>query len=382
MIKTISIKLNQLNNSKLQILEDYRVAVNDLTADMLYAKLEEIKSSSNFSSRHYRNFNELNKTIGSAIVQNTERYIDAKLKGWITWSKKRKRELKPPALCSTPIILRTDCFHVEKSKTSNHFDYWLRFRRKSFPLKLSKYHEQQLNKSKSIAGSQIIKRGNTFYLQLTLNFETVKTSDVKKTLGVDIGILKPIYCSDGANFGSGKMIKHLKLEYSKRRAKQQSSKAEISRKQARWTNDTNHKLARQLVDHALQHGYNHIVLEKLKGHHLSNPKRRRYSWAFAQLQAFIHYKAVEAGISVEYINPKYTSQTCSRCGQRSKRFRSSQSKFECDCGFKTNADFNAALNIGSFSAFNELKVNQASAASLAKSADGLQDRSKHEDTTL
>jgi IS605 OrfB family transposase len=380
MHKTIAIKLNQLNNEKHQFIDVIYRDVQLMTVDMLAAKLNLLETKGNFKG-HGCDFKHLSP--GTAIVQQTERYIDAKLKGWQTWSKKRKRKLKPPRLVNTPIILRVDCFHFEQSKTSSHFNYWLKFRRKSFPIKLSEHHEREVKRSTSVAGSQIIKRDNTFYLQLVLNFATPESPEPRKSLGVDIGILKPIYCSDGANFGSGKMIKHLKLEYSKLRARQQSSKDEISRKQARWTHDVNHKLARQLINHALEHGYNHIVLEKLQGHHLSNPKRRRYSWAFAELQSFIHYKAVAAGIAVTYINPKYTSQTCSKCGTRDKRFRASQSKFNCDCGFKTNADYNAALNIRNFSVPHELNVNQASAvASRGQHASLNVKVLEHEDTTL
>ena len=51
-------------------------------------------------------------------------------------------------------------------------------------------------------------------------------------------------------------------------------------------------------------------------------------------------------IEVKYINPHYTSQRCSECGHIADENRKSQSEFECvSCGFKTNADFNAARNI-------------------------------------
>ena len=46
------------------------------------------------------------------------------------------------------------------------------------------------------------------------------------------------------------------------------------------------------------------------------------------------------------INPKYTSQTCSRCGYVHKENRKSQSAFECiSCNYAQNADLNAAKNI-------------------------------------
>jgi len=68
-----------------------------------------------------------------------------------------------------------------------------------------------------------------------------------------------------------------------------------------------------------------------------------HSWSFYQLQNFIEYKAIEVGIPVIYIDPHYTSQNCSRCGQKGIRDKHS---FVCpSCNHKNNADFNASYNI-------------------------------------
>lgn len=54
-------------------------------------------------------------------------------------------------------------------------------------------------------------------------------------------------------------------------------------------------------------------------------------------------KAIERGGVVTYINPRFTSQTCSECGCIDKASRKSQSKFECtSCDHEENADRNAA----------------------------------------
>ncbi len=49
---------------------------------------------------------------------------------------------------------------------------------------------------------------------------------------------------------------------------------------------------------------------------------------------------------VEKINPAFTSQRCSACGQVDAKSRESQARFACmACGFACNADVNAARNI-------------------------------------
>jgi IS605 OrfB family transposase len=97
-----------------------------------------------------------------------------------------------------------------------------------------------------------------------------------------------------------------------------------------------------------------IALENLQGIRervgKNGSKRRRrvlHSWAFAQLRAFIAYKAALAGVPVVYVDPAYTSQTCSRCGHRERANRKSQAIFSCQnprCGFSAHADLNAAVN--------------------------------------
>ena len=52
---------------------------------------------------------------------------------------------------------------------------------------------------------------------------------------------------------------------------------------------------------------------------------------------------------VHKVNPAYTSQTCSQCGYKDKQNRKTQSEIIClECGFKLNADTNAAMNIWAF----------------------------------
>jgi putative transposase len=49
---------------------------------------------------------------------------------------------------------------------------------------------------------------------------------------------------------------------------------------------------------------------------------------------------------VEKVNPAFTSQRCSRCGTVDREARESQAAFRCrSCGYRANADHNAARNI-------------------------------------
>jgi IS605 OrfB family transposase len=92
-----------------------------------------------------------------------------------------------------------------------------------------------------------------------------------------------------------------------------------------------------------------IALEDLKGirerARLRKPQRTTlHSWTFAQLGAFIAYRAKKAG--VPYVDPAYTSQECSRCHHIERGNRPSQARFACrSCGFVDHADRNSSHDI-------------------------------------
>ena len=112
--------------------------------------------------------------------------------------------------------------------------------------------------------------------------------------------------------------------------------------------DLKHKISKQIVN-SCQPG-DVIIMEDLKyiRECVKVAKKQRHiqhSWAFGQLGQFIEYKAAQHGVKVIYVDPRYTSQRCSRCGYTAKSNRSCH-MFKCQsCGYIVNADINAACNI-------------------------------------
>jgi len=109
----------------------------------------------------------------------------------------------------------------------------------------------------------------------------------------------------------------------------------------------NHKISRGIVDfaHKTKSG---LRLEDLKGIRNTAKSSRSFrytlnSWSFYQLKMMIEYKAKLLGVPVSYVDPKYTSKCCSKCGRIGKR---DKKIFRCSvCGHVDNADVNAAFNI-------------------------------------
>jgi putative transposase len=81
-----------------------------------------------------------------------------------------------------------------------------------------------------------------------------------------------------------------------------------------------------------------------KGTIRGKPLRRRLSqWQHRQIVHYARCRAEEHGMSVETVDPAYTSKTCSRCGVLGTRKRH---RFSCRaCGHTAHADVNAAKNI-------------------------------------
>ena len=86
-------------------------------------------------------------------------------------------------------------------------------------------------------------------------------------------------------------------------------------RESRWVKCENHRVSRHIVDTVAVHG-GVLHIEKLLGIRDRTKKTRKvnhmpHAWPFAQLVAFIRYKAGSAGIVVIEEDPPHTSQQCS-----------------------------------------------------------------------
>ena len=115
--------------------------------------------------------------------------------------------------------------------------------------------------------------------------------------------------------------------------------------------DVNSCIAKTLVSD-LEKG-SAVVMEDLSGVRGATEEVRRkdryvmVSWPYHDLQNQIEYKAGANGIMVVYVDPRHTSQTCPHCGNvnRNARHRDSHEYICPKCGFCTNDDRAAAMNI-------------------------------------
>lgn len=198
-------------------------------------------------------------------------------------------------------------------------------------------------------------RNGDIYINIAVRCE-VPEPNGDNPVGVDVGEKKILVASNGFERKGGE-IKEKRGRYRNQRQALQvqgtsSAKRklkQLSGKEERWVNTVLHQVSREFVD-SLRKG-DKVVLEDLTGIRNGGKRRKKsradfHSWTFHKLGMMISYKCVELGIPIEYVNPRYTSQRCPRCGTIDRRNRKTQALFRCtNCGFQHNADYVASVNL-------------------------------------
>lgn len=176
---------------------------------------------------------------------------------------------------------------------------------------------------------------------------------VGSAIGIDLGLTNFAVLSNGAEIPNPKYLrksesklKETQRKYSLGKSKKVKRKlSALHRKVANQRKDFQHKLSHYLV-----HGFDLIAYEDLKIKNMIEDnkyslQKHIHDASWGQFISMLVYKAENAGATVIAVNPKGTSQKCSRCGtvvQKSLYVRLHTCTF---CGFVADRDVNAALNI-------------------------------------
>lgn len=203
----------------------------------------------------------------------------------------------------------------------------------------------------------LMRVNGVFYLACVCDVDDPALIETTDVLGVDLGVVNIAADSRGRTY-SGKKTERIRKTFEHRRRNLQRKQTrsatrklvKISGRQARFQKDTNHCISKTIVSEA-QRSLSAIALEDLTGIRgrvqARRPQRARlHNWPFAQLRAFLGYKAALKGLPVILVDPAYTSQTCPACGHVERGNRPTRSEFRCrSCGLAGPADTIAARNI-------------------------------------
>jgi putative transposase len=189
-------------------------------------------------------------------------------------------------------------------------------------------------------------------------------------IGVDLGLKSFLVTSDGESVDTPKL-------YRKAQAKLRRSQRAVARKKrggknrrkaiktlgrlhthvANQRKDFHHKTAKSLVDR-----YGIIAHEDLNVKGIVRSLRLAKSThdaGWSQFTAILAQKAESAAVRVIAVNPRYTTQTCSRCGcLPTVPITLSVRIYTCEhCNFTLDRDWNAAINIRNRAGILPLEAN-------------------------
>lgn len=239
------------------------------------------------------------------------------------------------------------------------------------PTVIGPYFRAKLDAARGQA--DLVYRKGKLFLYVTVEAPEGSPVDPEGWLGVDLGIRNLATDSDGEHH-SGAQVEAVRLRYTSLRHRLQcadtkSAKRHLKKlagKEARFRQIANHTISKAIVRKAQGTGRG-IALEDLHGIRdrvkVRRKQRNRHGgWAFHQMRQMITYKALQAGVRVQIVDPRDTSRTCLSCGHIDKKNRKSQSEFECvACGFEGHADVVGARNISSRAAVNQPRVSPSGA---------------------
>lgn len=225
--------------------------------------------------------------------------------------------------------------------------------------------EQYFDKSVySFGTAKVVYKHGKFFLHISVkcDLSEVPDTDITNVVGHDRGIrfIVSSYDSNGkTTFYSGNVVKQKRGHYKTLRKQLQqvgtpSSRRRlkaIGQRENRWMSDVNHCITKALVENNPK-GTLH-VLEDLSGIRTATEAvkvHNRYvmvSWSYYDLEQKLIYKAQEHGQKVIKVDPRYTSQTCPKCGHIERGNRDKHKHIFCckNCDYKSNDDRIGAMNL-------------------------------------
>ncbi len=206
--------------------------------------------------------------------------------------------------------------------------------------------------------ADLLLRNGQFYLSVAVTVAQNEPFIPQGVISVDLGLVNIATDSEGYSH-TGEPVQTIRRKYRRLRQLLQPRKTrsarkhlqKVRRRESRFVKNENHRISKELVCLA-QDRQKAVSVEALtgirqRGNGLNRAMRTELNaWSFNQLKQFLAYKCLRAGVPLIEVDPRYSSQECSRCHHTERANRPSQERFRCVCcGLKLHADYNAALNL-------------------------------------
>lgn len=208
---------------------------------------------------------------------------------------------------------------------------------------------------KIVAGKHSVRSGWREYCRFYKDSNTQNRHS--RVLGVDLNVTGTCAVTSIAGFhGNAEYLNHKRTQFEEVRGGLQQTGTRSAhltmkswkRREWAWFDQLAHEVANGVCIDAIRSRSTHIAFEKLEGirKRISNlPKYQQ--WFFNRIQQYVAYKLEPYGITVDDVNARYTSQTCSRTDcSHTARSNHNDKQFCCgECGYELDADLNAAKNV-------------------------------------
>lgn len=221
------------------------------------------------------------------------------------------------------------------------------------PIYWNKYVESRLCAGKMLSLS-LYQTNDKWKAYIHMDFTSPKNG-YSKSMGIDIGIKVPaVVCTEDMKikfFGNGRMLRFYQRNYrSKYKALQASQNysqmTKMNHKLHHILNDMDHKIAKDIINFAINQQIGTIKLEKLKYINRNfdiEILSDIYLWSYRRLQDMIIYKSNLHGINIEFVDPKNTSKECPHCNTlnypKDRQYKCSK------CNYQNHRDVIGAMNI-------------------------------------
>ena len=221
---------------------------------------------------------------------------------------------------------------------------------------IGKIRMRGFREAESYSMGKIVKRANGWFVQYCVEVKEKKpVKTIKKAIGLDVGLKHFLVDSQKNQVEAPKFFRKSqrklavkqrllgKAKKGNRRKKKVQSVAKCQLKIADQRKDFLHKLSKQYAGN-----FHLIAVENLnvkgmlRNHHLAK------SISDASWSMFINmlaYKTQILGSHLVKVNPQYTTQNCSSCGEYVQKSLSVRTHRCFKCGFVADRDYNASLNI-------------------------------------
>jgi IS605 OrfB family transposase len=333
MIRSSQLNIGYSNKSKLDILD----SIFEESKRVINLYIDELWIRKNFSSKF------INFKVESWLSARMLQCLGKQALEIVKSQRKKKKKSKPNF---NKDVINLDSRFVDIQFDLNSFDIWIKLSSIGNKISLNlpskkhkhfhKYSDWKLKNSVRLRKFQ-----NKYYIDFYFEKESPELKLQGKDIGLDCGYKKLLISSENKLYDTGLQNIYEKISRRKQGSKNfNQSLVERDNKINESINKLNFSEIKTIVVEDLKN-----VKHKSKGKIYKKFNNKLQRWSYSKVLNRLDQHCDETGITYLKVNPAYTSQTCSCCGFIHKNNRYGE-KFLClNCGYETDADYNASVNI-------------------------------------